>query len=211
MSAYLWLAKLNIQPDNLCRCGHTAKMHLHGKSCSEEIENFKFCKCIEFREGFQIQTEGDEMGKKEKKVRKPKSEGRKPVLAEFVKEGFNIFASYKGKEIDARVRADGVIVFKDKEYATPNAAGMAATGRDHGIDGYRFWRFKKNGEEVALDAIRGSKSPLKLEAPKPKSEKKTKAAKPNGSAKPKRSSPRKRRADREATLAPATQQAEAVA
>jgi len=128
------------------------------------------------------------MGKKTKKV---KSEGRKPVLAEYVKEGFNIFASYKKREFEARVRADGVIVFRDKEYATPNAAGMVAIGTDHGIDGWKFWRFKKDGEELPLDVLRGKDSPRKTVVAKPKREKKAKSAKSasskaNGSAKPKK-------------------------
>lgn len=184
MSAYAWLAKLNISAETACRCGHNAQVHLHGKSCTAVIDEsrMRYCKCESFREASgQIQNEVESMSKK--KSGPKKSEGRKPVLAEFVKESFNIFASYKAKEITARVRGDGFIIFKDKEYASPNAAGMVATGRDHGIDGYRFWRFKKNGEEVFLDAIRGSKSLIKANA-KPKKAAVKKVAKPKRAAKP---------------------------
>lgn len=146
---------------------------------------------------------------KEKKVRKSKSEGRKPVLAEFVEEGFNIFASYQGKEFEARVKSDGVIVFKDKEYPTPNAAANAAgADRKEGkkpfkVNGWLFWRFKKNGEEATLNVIRGSKSPLKAVEAKPKKARKAKASAP----KPKRI--RKPRTPKLPVAAPVAQEATA--
>jgi hypothetical protein len=164
-----------------CRCGHDDAKHHHGHSCTAIIDEAKlgYCKCNQF-------TQGDEMPK-EKKARKPKGEGRKPVLAEFIDEGLNIYAKYKGKEFEARVRKDGVIIFRDKEYATPNAAGMAATGRNHGIDGYRFWSFNKDGERVPLDTLRGAKSPLAKVEAKPKKVKAApkKARKPRATKKSK--------------------------
>lgn len=172
--------------DVLCACGHKRGAHFgrdHAEDCSEPTGLTTFCNCKRFREAQFKNEEEIEMAKKKSATKKPKGEGRKPVLAEYVKEGFNIFASYKGKEFEARVRADGVIVFKDKEYATPNAAGMVAIGTDHGIDGWKFWRFKKNGEKVPLDVLRGKDSPRKAVVAKPR---KAKTAKANGAPKPKR-------------------------
>lgn len=124
--------------------------------------------------------------KKEARTKKLKGEGRTPRLAPFVDEGFNITASGGGKEFEARVRKDGMIVFKDKEYFSPSAAAKAALP-ERSIDGWGFWMLKNaKGERVALDALRGAKSPLKTVEAKPKKERKAKVAKPSGSAKPKR-------------------------
>jgi hypothetical protein len=216
MSAYLWLSKLNVQPDALCRCGHAANVHSHGKDCTAIINHDKmlYCKCSEFHEA-KIKIEGENEVTKEKKVRKPKGEGRTPSLAPYAAQyPFKIWMTYDGKEREATVLTSGVIRYKEKDYNSPSSAATAVL-KEFGAkglrDGWTSWKFNKDDKRVPLNVLRGSKSPLKLEAPKPKSEKKTKAAKPNGSAKPKRSSPRKRRADREATLAPATQQAQAEA
>jgi hypothetical protein len=69
MSAFAWLhnGEKIISLDALCRCGHLAKMHLHGKSCGAELDNFKFCKCEQFREATssQIQTGDETMAKKD--------------------------------------------------------------------------------------------------------------------------------------------------
>jgi hypothetical protein len=137
----------------------------------------KYCKCNQFIE------QGEEMPK-EKKAKK--SDGRKPTLAPFIDGAMNIFATYKKKEYEAKVRADGVIVYKDKEYATPSLAALAIVGKEGSVNGWVFWRYTEGGKDLLLNKIRGSKSPLKLEASKPK---KVKAAAPK---KPK--SPRKPRA-----------------
>jgi len=151
----------------------------------------QYCKCEGFKEalGSQIQTQGEEMTKP-KASSKQKSEGRTPTLAPFVKEGFNIFAGRDGK-YEARVRADGIIVFRDKEYTSPSSAGSKALGNDdkgkpRQVDGWKFWRFKKNGEEVELNVLRGSKSPLAASDAAPR---KLKAAKKRAPHKPRAASP----------------------
>ena len=106
---------------------------------------------------------------KEKKVRvkkEKKPSGRKPTLAPFVDSTFQIYGSYKGKKIAARVLSTGVIVLDEKDYATPSAAGCAAiraagAKKDAQVDGWKFWSFTKNDKRVPLDTLRGSKSPLK--------------------------------------------------
>lgn len=114
---------------------------------------------------------------KKERVKKPKGEGRKPRLAPFVEEGFNITAKGGGKEFEARVRKDGMIVFKDKEYFSPSAAAKAALP-ERSIDGWGFWTLKNDkGERVPLDTLRGAKSPLKVVDAKPKKARKAKAPK----------------------------------
>ena len=155
----------------ICRCGHSEELHAWGRnkdkqrirlSCTGQ-EGFKFCKCEQFNP-----IGENEMAKKEKKQRKPKGEGRTPRLTPFVSEGFNITASGGGKEFDARVRKDGMIIFKDKEFFSPSAAAKAALP-ERSIDGWGFWMLKdKDGNRVPLDTLRGSKSPLKATDATPK-------------------------------------------
>jgi len=47
-----------------------------------------------------------------------------------------------GKVRKARVRKDGMIVFRDKEYTSPSSAGDAALP-ERSIDGWQFWKLKK--------------------------------------------------------------------
>jgi hypothetical protein len=125
---------------------------------------------------------------KEKK-QKVKSEGRKPSLAPFVDSSFTIYMTTGKKEYKGTVLASGIIRVDEKEFTSPSSAGSYILGKDDKgkpkqVDGWKSWTFNKDGERVQLNTLRGSKSPLKLEAPKPK-----KAAAPK---KPK--SPRKPRA-----------------
>ena len=139
---------------------------------------------------------------KEKKVRKPKGEGRTPTLAPYAETlaGKTIYMNHGGKKHTASVLTSGVIRINDKDYTSPSSAGSAILGKDKNgkprqVDGWKSWYFNKDGERVMLNTLRGAKSPLTLEAPKPR---KAKSAKPNGPAKPKKATTRKRRADRKA-------------
>ena len=107
---------------------------------------------------------------KKEKVARKKSEGRKPTLAPFVKDNpFKIYANTGGKEYEATVLTSGMIKMDEKEYTSPSSAGSALLGKDskgkmRQVDGWKFWRFNKDGGRVPLDTLRGSKSPLKEEA-----------------------------------------------
>jgi len=133
------------------------------------------------------------MSKKEKKQRKPKGEGRTPRLAGLVDSPLTIFMTTGGKEYKGTVLTSGIIKVDDKEFTSPSSAGSYILGNDkkgkpRQVDGWKSWTFNKDGERVALDTLRGSKSPLKAdEAPKPR---KAKSAKPNGAAKAKRTTKR---------------------
>lgn len=103
------------------------------------------------------------MAGKEKKARKaPKAKtetgGRKPTLAPFIREEIDIVASYKDKEFKATVKDTGMIRFDGEDFTSPSSAGKAAIKKS--VDGWTFWKFKKDGEMVPLDVLRGHKSPL---------------------------------------------------
>lgn len=108
----------------------------------------------------------EKKAKKVKKVKTPKvkSEGRKPTLAPFVDAPFKLYASYKEKEYTAQVLKSGVIVFEEKEYATPSQLGKEICGM--AVNGWKFFSFNQDDKRVPLDAIRGAKSPIMSKAKK---------------------------------------------
>jgi hypothetical protein len=85
-------------------------------------------------------------------------ETRRVSLKELVDAGvlkapLKLIAQLKGKDFEAELVAnDGAITFDGKSYATPSAAGVAATGRQ--TDGWQFWNWDNNGSHVPLDAAR---------------------------------------------------------
>ena len=78
---------------------------------------------------------------------------------------FPIYGNYKGKEYTAQVLSTGFIVLDEKSYTSPTAAGQAVMGSYKGkplqVDGWKFWKFNKDGERVELNILRGKESPLK--------------------------------------------------
>jgi len=121
---------------------------------------------------------------KTKKEKKPKGEGRKPTLAPFVDSPFKIYMNSGGKEHEAQVLSTGVIRMGEKEFTSPSSAaqkilGNNAKGKPLQADGWKVWRYNKDGERVELNVLRGHASPLKAveKAPaKPKAAKKAKSA-----------------------------------
>lgn len=112
-----------------------------------------------------------------------KSEGRTPTLAPYVDTigGKTIYMNHDGKEHTATVLSSGVIRMGEKDFTSPSSAGSAILGKDkkgkpRQIDGWKSWYFNKDGERLMLNTLRGSKSPLALEAPKPRKAKATKSA-----------------------------------
>jgi hypothetical protein len=168
-----------------CRCGHKRAAHFgkgHGEDCGAPIEGtgFCFCSCKRFVE-FQFKSEEEiEMAKKNSGKKEKKSEGRTPRLEGLVENPFKIYARSGGKDFEAQVLKSGMIVYDDKEYTSPSSAGIAVLvktvdRKNPQIDGWKFWKYNKDGERVELNVLRGSKSPLKAESPKaakPKKEKK---------------------------------------
>src|SRR6266568_660754 len=182
----------------ICRCGHEEELHARGREAKSgpvlrlgctfsDLKTFKFCSCNRFHEA---KSQEEIMMAKEKKVHKPKGEGRIPTLAPYAEilAGKTIYMNHGGKEHSASVLTSGVIRMNDKDYTSPSSAGSAILGKDkkgnpRQVDGWKSWYFNKDGSRVMLNTLRGSKSPLALEAPKPR---KAKSAKANGPAKPKR-------------------------
>lgn len=167
----------------LCICGHDkAWHHKQGADskkskptlpCMHQTEGFKLCDCKNFKPAqtagnsqTEVQIKEDEaMAKKNGKsttTKRPKGEGRKPSLAEYVDSSFKIYATTGGKEYEATVLSSGIIKMDDKEYTSPSAAGSALLGKDkkgkpRQVDGWIFWKFNKDGERVVLDMLRGGK------------------------------------------------------
>jgi hypothetical protein len=188
MSTSAWFAKLNVLPEAACRCGHSAHVHHYGKDCTALVDESRmtYCKCSSFREATKNQIEGEEMNKK---TRKPKGEGRKPTLAAFVDSPFKIYMNHDGKEREAQVLSSGIIRLGEKEFTSPSSAAQAilgknAKGKPLQADGWRAWRFNKDGERVELNVLRGAKSPLKAIAPKREKKAKTNGSKPKRVRKP---------------------------
>lgn len=131
-----------------------------------------------------------------KKEKVKKSEGRKPTLAPYVDSPFKIYMKTGGKEYDAMVLSSGMIKLDEKEFTSPSSAGQYLLGKnDKGkplqVDGWKSWKFNKDGERVPLDVLRGSKSPLEKTEVKPRKAKAVKAAsdKPKKARKPRKAKP----------------------
>ena len=141
------------------------------------------------------------MAKKEKAAKKEKTHAA-PKLAAFVDHSFPIYLTMGEKEREARVLTSGMISFKEKEYASPCAAATAMAkdmGEKWTLNAWTALKFNKDGERVALNVVRGAKSPLKVAAPKPKAASKAKAKK---EAKPK-AAKRAKKVAQQAASAPA--------
>lgn len=113
------------------------------------------------------------MAKKEKAA--PKEVPAK--LAGFVDSPFRVYLVMGKKEREASVLSSGLIRFKEEEFKSPCAAATAmAKDMDEKwvLNAWTALKYNKDGERVALDTIRGSKSPLKA-APAPKAKKVAKA------------------------------------
>jgi Restriction Enzyme Adenine Methylase Associated len=158
-----------------CTCGHDKKYHRKEVDSHKRVslpcvhfdQNFTQCKCKNYKPTSAIAQQGDEMSKKNgTKAKEPKG----PRLAGVFDEATSIFGRSKGKEIEARVYASGVIVIGEKEFNSPSAAANAATKQSR--DGWLFWHVKKNGDMISLAQLTGRK----IKMPKPKAEAKPKKA-----------------------------------
>lgn len=91
--------------------------------------------------------------KKKKELKSAEPKKRTASLAKYVDRAFEIFGKHNDKEVTGKVAANGVITVNDEEYFSPSLA-------IHGVrqkkgNGWTFWKFKRNGELVPLDALRG--------------------------------------------------------
>jgi hypothetical protein len=80
--------------------------------------------------------------------------GRKPILAPFIKGPMNLRVRFKGKLLHARVRRDARIRFAGRLYHSPSLAGAAACQR-RTCNGWKFWEYERaSGDWVLLDELR---------------------------------------------------------
>jgi hypothetical protein len=66
--------------------------------------------------------------------------------------GKRLYATYKGRDYKAIVRANGQIKLGNQLYDTPSGAAQAVVGRM--VNGWSFWRVRHGGEMVRLSALR---------------------------------------------------------
>lgn len=96
----------------------------------------------------------DERQRRKPREPEPKTDGRKPVLAEYISGPMIIRARYKGEIIKARVRRDGSIRLAGVVYTSPSVAGARACKR-RSCNGWTFWKFERApGDWVLLDTLR---------------------------------------------------------
>jgi hypothetical protein len=92
---------------------------------------------------------------KRKKVKKHRRKGKeveRPLRGKFPG-GKVIYASYKGKDYKAWVRANGGIRYNGRTYDSPSGAGKGIRKKE--TDGWRFWKYKdKKGNLVLLKNLR---------------------------------------------------------
>jgi len=92
------------------------------------------------------------MTKKQKEVKKAKQ----PSLAKYKLGALQLYGTFNEKEVTAKVRENGVVVFDSVEYSSPSKAVSVAMGRatSESVNGFMFWKVKQGGELVALDTLR---------------------------------------------------------
>jgi hypothetical protein len=84
----------------------------------------------------------------------PTSNGRSPILAEYVNGPMTIRARHKGKLHRAFVRKTGMIRFAGKHFTSPSLAGACAVNR-RTCNGWTFWHYQRApGDWVPLDNLR---------------------------------------------------------
>lgn len=82
-----------------------------------------------------------------------RTEGRKPVLAEYVSGSLKLRAWYKGKMYRALVKKNGAIRYAGRIYNSPSLAGRGVIRR--ACNGWTFWYHQRApGDWVQLDTLR---------------------------------------------------------
>ena len=76
-----------------------------------------------------------------------------PVLARYVNRSTSLLAKYRDKVIKARIRKNGMIRYKNKDYKSPSVAGSAVVKRS--CNGWTFWKYERApGDWVPLNELR---------------------------------------------------------
>jgi hypothetical protein len=81
------------------------------------------------------------------------SKNGQPVLSSYFTRSTRLRATYRGKDVKARMRRNGLIRYKNKDYRSPSLAGSAVVKRS--CNGWTFWKYERApGDWVPLDALR---------------------------------------------------------
>ncbi len=81
------------------------------------------------------------------------SRDSQPALAAYFNRSTRLRATYRGKVVKARIRKNGLIRYKNKDYRSPSLAGWAVVRRS--CNGWTFWKYERApGDWVFLDEIR---------------------------------------------------------
>lgn len=81
------------------------------------------------------------------------SRNGQPVLAAYFSRSTRLRATYRGKVVKARIRRNGLIRYKNKDYGSPSFAGSAVVKRS--CNGWTFWKYERApGDWVPLDELR---------------------------------------------------------
>jgi hypothetical protein len=79
------------------------------------------------------------------------------ITADLIRPETTLFVQYKDTVHEATVQADGTILFEERIYKTPSAAGGAVTAK-HGVhapNGWWFWQLTgPDGSQTPLETIR---------------------------------------------------------
>lgn len=78
------------------------------------------------------------ISKRRKRKSRPKGQ---PVLATFFNRSTRLRAFYRGKLVRARIRRNGFIRYKTKDYKSPSLAGSAVVKRS--CNGWTFWKYER--------------------------------------------------------------------
>ena len=84
--------------------------------------------------------------------RRPSRNGQ-PVLASYLNRSTRLRATYRDKIVKARIRRNGLIRYKNKDYRSPSLAGSAVVKRS--CNGWTFWKYERApGDWVPLNEMR---------------------------------------------------------
>ena len=125
-----------------------------GKFISSEDIRGRFTRNIrEFQRGELLSLIGKEVSDREE-VQKKDSDGKQPILAQYINGPMKLRARYKRETIKASVSKDGSIHFQRKRYSSPSLAGAAACKR-RSCNGWTFWHYERApGDWVSLNELR---------------------------------------------------------
>ncbi|MBI4528058.1 MAG: DUF4357 domain-containing protein [Deltaproteobacteria bacterium] len=87
-----------------------------------------------------------------KRRQKPAKNGG-PILAPYLNQSTKLRAYFRGKVVKARVRRNGLIRYKTKDYNSPSLAASAVAKRT--CNGWTFWKYERApGDWVVLNELR---------------------------------------------------------